>query len=291
MIDIHTHVNFAAFDDDRAAVIARALEAGVGMINIGTQQSTSRAAVELAMGYERGVYAAIGLHPVHTFSSHHDADELGGPPASGFTSHQEDFDYHYYKKLAADPKVVAIGECGLDYFHLDGALGHLVSGSATPGVQVTKQKEIFEAQICLARELGKPLMLHIRDPRVGEASAYRDALAILDNYHEVLGNVHFFAGDWLIAKQFLNRGFTLSFTGVITFTHNYDEIIRNTPLDMIMAETDAPYVTPTPHRGERNEPLYVKEVIGRLAEVKQVNFDEMAEQTSATARRVFGVEL
>ena len=119
-IDIHTHVNFAIFNEDKLQVVRRALEAGVGMINVGTQRSTSHAAVELAQGYERGVYAAVGLHPVHTFSTHHDTEELGGLGPE-FTSRSETFDYQYYKKLASDSKVVAIGECGLDYFHLESA--------------------------------------------------------------------------------------------------------------------------------------------------------------------------
>ncbi len=285
-IDIHTHVNFAAFNEDKLEVIDRALQAGVAMINVGTERGTSHAAVELATSHERGIYATIGLHPVHTFSAHHDTDELGGPPAGGFTSRREEFDYNFYQKLATDPKVVAIGECGLDYFHLDRGVTELI----------TKQREVFEAQVYLAREVGKPLMLHVRDPRPDGAtttglSAYADVLTILDNYHDVIGNVHFFAGDWSIAKHFLDRGFTLSFTGVITFTHNYDEVIKQIPLDKLMVETDAPYVAPAPYRGKRNEPLYVLETLKRLAEIKGVSYEIAAATTLANAERLFGLNL
>ncbi|MEA1929628.1 MAG: TatD family hydrolase [Patescibacteria group bacterium] len=298
-IDIHAHVNFATFDKDRDKIIKMSLEAGVGMINIGTQRGTSLSALELAQKHKDGVYAAVGLHPVHTFSSYHDAEELGGL-GKGFTSRSENFDYPYYKKLAADPKVVAIGECGLDYFHLDDGSG-MPEGwpDALTGDSIRRQKEIFEAQVCLAEEINKPLMLHIRDPRptIGQnglpsqMSAYQDVLTILDKHPKARGNVHFFAGDWAIARRFLERGFTLSFTGVITFTRHYDDIIKRLPLGLIMAETDAPYVAPTPHRGRRNKPLYVLEVLKRLAEIKGVSTQEVARQTLANARRLFGLNV
>lgn len=274
-IDIHTHVNFAAFNEDKLQVIERAREEGVGMINVGTQQSTSHEAVEIAKHYEEGIYAAVGLHPVHTFSAHHDTDELGGL-GTPFTSRSEKFDYPWYKKLASEPKVVAIGECGLDYFRVeDESL-------------LTQQKDIFEAQVCLAQELKKPLMLHIRDPKM---QAYEDVLAILGNYRGIIGDVHFFAGNSTIAEKFLDLGFYLSFTGVITFTQAYDEIIKQIPLDRLMVETDAPYVAPVPYRGKRNEPVYVLEVAKRLAEIKQLSLEEALAATLSNANKLFGLNL
>lgn len=284
-IDIHSHTNFKAFEEDRDAVIMCALDAGVAVINVGTQIDTSRFAVEMANKYD-GVYAIIGLHPIHTGASYHDTKELG-EEGKAFTSRGEVFDYEAYKKLIVDPKVVAIGECGLDYYR------------CTPET-IAKQKEAFIEQINLANEFNKPLMLHIRNnpqphpnPLLeGEGkmlNAYSDALEILKEHAKVKGDVHFFAGTLEDAKGFVDFGFTLSFTGVVTFTHDYDEVVRQTPLDMIMSETDSPYITPIPYRGKRNEPVYVIEVVKKIAEIKGLSVEEVATQLVANAKRVFGI--
>jgi len=271
-IDIHSHVNFKAFDQDRDEVIRRALDNDTWVINVGTQVDTSKKAVEMAGQYNEGVYAVIGLHPIHTGASFHDEKELG-PGGKEFTSRGEIFDKNAYRELLKDPKankkIVAIGECGLDYYR------------CTPE-SVEKQKEAFIEQIELANEFKKPLMLHIR-------SAYSDAFTILKKHAKVKGDVHFFAGTWQEAKNFLDFGFTLSFTGVITFTHDYDEIIKNTPLNMIMSETDSPYVAPVPYRGKRNEPAYVSEVVKKIAQIKNLSEIEVAEAIIANAKRVFGI--
>ncbi len=274
-IDIHSHVNFKAFEEDRDAVIRRALDAGVAVINVGTQIDTSRFAVEMANKYD-GVYAIIGLHPIHTGASYHDTKELG-EEGKAFTSRGEVFDYEEYKKLIVDPKVVAIGECGLDYYRCTAET-------------IAKQKQAFIEQINLANEFNKPLMLHIRNnPESKELNAYSDALEILKEHAKVKGDVHFFAGTLDDAKGFVDFGFTLSFTGVVTFTHDYDEVVRATPLDMIMSETDSPYITPIPYRGKRNEPVYVIEVVKKIAEIKDLPVEEVAEQLVANAKRVFGI--
>jgi TatD DNase family protein len=172
---------------------------------------------------------------------------------------------------------VAIGECGLDYYRLE---------EKTKKTQI----EAFIQQIELANRLQKPLMLHIRDGKhAGGVSAYLDAIEILKAHGKVLGDTHFFAGDWSIAKKFLDIGFTLSFTGVVTFTHDYDEVIRNAPLDMLLSETDAPYVTPVPHRGKRNESAYIPEIVKAIAEIRGENFEKVSEQILANAKRVFGI--
>ncbi len=275
-IDIHSHVNFKAFDEDRDTVIKRALDNDTWVINVGTQVDTSRSAVELADKYEDGVYAIVGLHPIHTSASYHDEQELGVGGVE-FTSRGEIFDKNVYREFLKDPKVVAIGECGLDYFR------------CTPET-ISKQKEAFIAQIGLANEFNKPLMLHIRNnPKDKTKDAYKDAIEILKKYPTVRGNVHFFAGMPEHAKSFLEIGFTLSFTGVITFTHDYDEVIKNTPLDMIMSETDSPYVAPVPYRGKRNEPVYVSEVVKKIAEIKNLPIDEVAQAIIANAKRVFWI--
>jgi len=275
-IDIHSHVNFKAFEADRDAVIKRALENDTWVINVGTQVDTSQKAVEIANQYKEGVYAIIGLHPIHTGASFHDEKELGEGGAE-FTSRGEVFNGEEYKKLLSNAKVVAIGECGLDYYRCD-----------TQSIE--KQKKAFIGQIELANEFNKPLMLHIRNNKEKPAfNAYMDALALLKEHSRVKGDVHFFAGTKEDAKAFVDFGFTLSFTGVITFTHDYDEVIRNTPLDMIMSETDCPYVAPVPYRGKRNEPMYVREVVKKIAEIKNLPEDEVAKALIANAERVFAI--
>ena len=155
------------------------------------------------------------------------------------------------------------------------------------------QKKAFIDQIELANEVNKPLMLHIRcgskDKTTQEGKAYMDALEILKAHAKVKGDVHFFAGDWIDAQGYLDFGFTLSFTGVVTFTHDYDEVIRNTPLSMIMSETDSPYVSPVPYRGKRNEPMHVSEVVKKIAEIKGLSLDEVSEAIIANAKRVFSI--
>lgn len=263
--DAHTHTNFVAYNEDREETILRAKATGVGMNVVGTQRDTSASAVALAEKYDN-VYATIGLHPVHTTKSYHDEKELG-EGGKEFTSRGEVFDMAVYEEMGKSSRVIAIGECGLDYFRAE---------------ENTKevQKKAFIEQIELANTLDKPLMLHIRN-------AYEDAIEIIKAHAKVRGDVHFFAGDWNTAKQFLDLGFTLSFTGVVTFTHDYDEVVKNTPLDMILSETDAPYVTPAPYRGKRNEPAYVEYIVRKIAEIRGEDVEKVATQLMMNARRVF----
>jgi TatD DNase family protein len=265
--DAHTHVNFVAYKDDREETIERSRAQGVGMNVVGTQLDTSRSAVELAEKHEH-VFATIGLHPIHTSKSYHDEKELG-EGGKEFTSRGEVFDAVAYEMLGASKKVIAIGECGLDYFRLEEETKKMQAGA-------------FIEQIELANRLQKPLMLHIRN-------AYDDALEILKAHAKVRGDVHFFAGDWSVAKRFLDEGFTLSFTGVITFTHDYDEVVKNAPLYMLLSETDAPYVTPAPHRGKRNEPAYVEMVVRAIAEIRGEDFETVRAQLMSNVERVFGI--
>ncbi len=287
-IDAHTHISFRAFDDDRAEVLRRAQEAGVRMINVGTQRDTSRAAVELAEA-AAGAFAAVGLHPIHTGRSYHDAAELGGGEAAiAFTSRGERFDAAVYRELALHPKTVAIGECGLDYYHFN--------DDEPREEQIRRQKEAFAAQIDLALELSKPLMIHCRN-------AFPDLIALLDSYRDRFaaagkppGVIHFFTGTPEEAAALLNLGFSFTFGGAITFpprrsrtVGDYDAAIAAIPADRILSETDAPYVAPVPYRGKRNEPAYVVEVVKRLAELKELSLEAMRDQIGENARRVFGI--
>ena len=170
-IDIHAHTNFKAFDADRDSVISRALDSDTWVINVGTQYDTSKKAVEMTNEYKEGVYSTIGLHPIHTGKSHHDENELGKEGAE-FTSRGEIFDKEKYKELASLGKVVAIGECGLDYYHMDED-------------SIEKQRTAFIAQIELANELDVPLMLHIRNhPENKNRNAYFDVYELLRRRNE-----------------------------------------------------------------------------------------------------------
>lgn len=260
LIDIHAHLNFSDYDNDRGEVIARIKEAGLGVINIGTDLETSREVVKLTEE-NKEMWATVGIHP---------STALGTGPHAAL----EETDFVELEILAKHPKVVAIGECGLDYFRLE------ASDEATK----QKQRELFVKQIALAQKVGKPLMLHIRE-------CYDEVLEILAGYPEVRAHAHFFAGNSEQLQKFLARGDTVSFTGVVTFTSDYDELVKQVPLDKLMAETDSPYVAPAPNRGRRNEPLYVREVVARLAELKGISPEALAQQTLHNADKTFNLGL
>ncbi|MDR3582000.1 MAG: TatD family hydrolase [Candidatus Pacebacteria bacterium] len=289
-IDAHTHVQFAAYDADREEVIARATAGGVSMVVIGTQRDTSARAVALAEAHAaEGMYAAIGLHPIHTSRSFHDADELGGMAGGDavkpFVSRGEVFDYEYYKALAENPRTVAIGECGLDYFRFN-------EDEPRDG-QIARQKDAFAAQMRLTKDVAKPLMIHCRE-------AFADTIAMLraagpDGFTP--GIVHFFTGTVDDARALLDMGFSFTFGGAVTFpprkgagAGTYDEVVKFIPIDRIMSETDAPYVAPAPFRGTRNEPSYIPHIVAKLAELKGVSPEEMKARILANAERVFGIE-
>ncbi len=276
--DTHAHVQFSGFDADREAVIKRAEDVGVSMINVGTQKDTSLQAIQLAEQYGN-MYAAVGLHPIHTGRSYHDAQELGGGEAAkAFTSRGEIFDIDHYRALALHVKTVAIGECGLDYFRFNAEEGR--------DVQIQKQKVAFLAQMELSREVQKPLMIHCRN-------AFSDLIALIkDNpglLHSRPGVIHFFTGTPHDAKELLEAGFSFTFGGVITFARDYDETIKLIPPDRILSETDAPYVAPVPYRGKRNEPAYIAETVKKLAELKNISPDEMKAQIWENAKQLFNL--
>lgn len=306
MFDCHTHVQFDAFKNDWKEVIDRAQKAGVSVVNVGTQRDTSAKAVEIAKLYPSGVYAAVGLHPVHTTKSFHDAAELGPPPPEamasqggfqlkGFTSRGEEFDYEYYLKLARDPKVVALGECGLDYYRAVDSRQSSVDGKDWKQLQ----KDVFLKHVNIAQETNKALMIHCR-PSKGTDDAYEDLLQLITDHHlpvTIPKVLHFYVGSLAMTKKFLDAhsagsgqaGFNFEFGGVITFARDYDEQIKLIPVDRILTETDAPYVSPEPHRGARNEPAYVTEVVKKLAELKGISYAEMAKITDENARRIFKI--
>jgi TatD DNase family protein len=277
-IDIHSHVNFKAFKEDGDAVIKRALENDTWVINVGSQFSTSRRAVEIANKYSEGVYAIVGLHPIHLDEAYHDEEEVDG---EGFRTRVEEFNKEAFGELLKDPKVVAIGECGLDYYHLKED-------------SIEKQKKTFIEQIELAKETSKPLMVHCRDgQKSGVGRAFDDLLEVLKESRLSIPFVsHSFVRDLKLAEELLKLGSYFSFNGIITFpkTDDYVEVIKFLPLDRILSETDSPYLTPVPHRGQRNEPVYVKEIVRKIAEIKNLPEEEVAKAIMANARKVFGIQ-
>jgi TatD DNase family protein len=269
-IDIHSHISFPDFESDRANVLSRMRKNKTWALTVGVDFKSSQQAIVLAEK-EVGVFATIGQHP---------ADNRA-----------EVFDESAYRDLVKHPKVVAIGECGLDFFRI----------KENVGAEKIRQKEIFKKQIELALEADKPLMLHVR-PSSGSHDAYDEVLSILKSYlpkkgsdslaHKKLrGNVHFFAGSSTIAKKFFEIGFTISFTGVITFAREYDEAIKSAPLEMLMSETDCPWVSPIPFRGKRNEPIYVAEVVKKIAEIRDEDFEVVRKALVENAFRVFGTSV
>jgi len=274
LFDSHTHLQFAGYDDDRDAVIARAKDAGVFMVNVGTDIKSSLFALELAKRYNfEGMYATLGFHPTN-IERRHDVQEKK-------EEYYEEFNKEQFLSLAKDKGFSMIGECGLDYFHIkDETLRN-------------REKKIFLDQIEAAIMYKKPLMIHCRPEK--DDDAYLDLYNLLTSdvgrLPEKPGIVHFFVGNNETAKKFLDLGFYLSFGGAITFkkADDHKERVRYVPLDRIVLETDAPYVTPEPHRGKRNEPMYIKHVAEAIARIKGVSFLEVEEQTLNNTKTVLGI--
>jgi TatD DNase family protein len=258
--DAHAHIQFDMYDGDREALVEHMKEQGVGALIVGVDEKSSREAIALCENVDF-LYPAVGIHPNYV-TEETSIDEIRG--------------------LAALSQVRAIGECGLDYFRPENVT-----------VQKPLQQKIFQEHIDLAVELQKPLMIHGR-PSKGTMDAYEDMLVMLEESKKIhgdalKGNIHFFVGTKEIAARFVALNFTLSFTAVVTFTHDYDEVIASIPLTHILTETDSPYVAPARIRGKRNDPLSVKDVVERLALLKNAGFDEVRGQVIKNAQRAFAL--
>jgi TatD DNase family protein len=253
LIDTHAHLDHERFKDDVDQVIERAKLAKVQpIVTVGADLASSRQAVDFARRYP-GVIATVGVHP-------HDADSVSDSVLDEITM------------LAGDEGVVAIGEIGLDY-HYDFSPRDV-------------QRRVFAIQISLARELGLPIVVHVRE-------AYRDVMSILKSEHaeDVGGIIHCFSGDREVVKDCLDMGFYISVGGILTFANSKElrGIIKGLPLERILLETDSPYLTPVPYRGKRNEPAYVVHVAEALANLKDITFDKVAEITTLNACKLFGL--
>lgn len=258
--DAHCHVQFDPYDTDREELIDRMKKEEVGALVVGVDYESSKRAIALAQSHEH-LYASIGLHPNDT----------------GI----ERFDREEFERRAGDGKVVAIGECGLDYFRPN-----------DPDAAKQKQREVFQEHIDLAVRTGKPLMIHAR-PSKGTMDAYEDALTMLEStkreHPELRGDFHFFVGDVATAKRILEIDFTMSFTAVLTFARDYDEVVRYVPLTHILSETDAPYVAPASRRGQRNDPMSVQEVVRAIAEIRSEDEERIRVAVLDNARRLFRI--
>ncbi|MCM3006897.1 TatD family hydrolase [Priestia koreensis] len=253
LFDTHVHLNAEQYDEDLQEVIDRALEAGVeNMVVVGFDEETINKAMELVERYDF-LYASVGWHPV-------DAIDM------------TDEHLAWLEELAAHPKVVALGEMGLDY-HWDKSPKDV-------------QKEVFRKQIRLARKVNLPIIIHNRD-------ATEDVVEILseENVKEVGGIMHCFTGSLEVAKQCMDMNMYISYGGPVTFKNakKPKEVVVDIPLDRLLIETDCPYLTPHPHRGKRNEPGYVSLVAEQIAELRGISYEELAVKTTENAKKLFGI--
>ena len=259
LIDTHCHINFKDFDKDREEIINQCLKNGINIINIGVNYTASKEVIEIAEKYDKGIYATVAVHP-------HDVGE---------SRDNNNFDYDKFLELAKNKKVVGIGECGLDYEFCENDLE-----------AQKKQQEVFMEHLKLAQETNKPIIIHSR-------RLFPEILEIVKKYPKVKGVLHCYMGRWSYAEEYLKLGYYLSFTGLITYARDYDKVIKNCPLDRILIETDSPYLTPEPFRKKeeiiRNTPLNVELVAKKIAEIKGVSFEEVANQTTKNAQKLFNL--
>lgn len=252
LFDTHAHYDAEQFDQDREAVLAGLPARGVSLVvNPGCDVPTSRAAVELAHAWPF-LYAAVGYHPENC--APYDPAELD-----------------LFRSWAGDPKVVAIGEIGLDYYWEE-----------NPPKE--HQRRVFRDQMALAEDLDLPVIVHDRE-------AHADSLAVVREFPRVRGVFHCFSGSAEMAQELVKLGWMISFTGVLTYKNARKaiEAAQAVPLEHIMIETDSPYMAPVPHRGERNDSGYVRHVCEKLAEIKGLSFEDCARITLENGKRFYGI--
>ncbi|MBI4123036.1 MAG: TatD family hydrolase [Parcubacteria group bacterium] len=290
LIDTHGHVNFNAFKGDAQEVLRRALDSDIWVVMPGTQYSTSKRAVEMAGQYEEGVYAAVGIHPIHLGEKRHvDGLELQSAlletarPGraqflAGFETRSEEFEYEKYKLLARSERVVAIGEVGLDYYY--------ESKNKTKREEARKkQRHALREQMKLAQELNLSVIFHCR-------KAHEDLLALIDGWNG-RGVVHCYTGTTEQARRFVEKGLHIGFNGLILkqvpALPSPEEVVSSIPLERIVLETDSPYLAPPQAKEERNEPLNVQYVAEEIARIKSISLEEVARVTTQNAKTLFGI--
>lgn len=255
LIDSHAHIQGKEYAGEVEAVVARAREAGVEkIIAVGGagDMSSNTGAIALANSFP-AVYATVGMHP-------HDAKDVGADELKKL------------KELASDPRVVAVGETGLDYYY-----------DHSPR---EVQRRVFSQFIQMAREIALPIVVHERDAAHDVADLLRT-----EGAGKLRGVIHCFTGNYEAACAYMDLGFYISFTGIITFKNAEPlrEVVRRVPLERMLVETDSPYLTPVPHRGKRNEPAYVRYVAETVASVKETPVEEVAMTTTQNVRQLFAI--
>ena len=264
--DAHSHIHFPQYETDRDEVLARMKEVGVSTVTVGCDSETSKLARDFAHAHD--LYATVGLHP---------SDNRAEP-----------LDEELFRELLKDKRVVAVGECGLDYFRF----GENVEE------EKARQKDIFLRQMKLAGEAGKPVMIHCRasgKDTEQNVDAHEDAIALIaevqKEYPNLIPILHFFTGSPEIAKKYEALGAYFSFSGVITFAPMYDKTVASVPIDRILSETDAPYASPAPYRGKRNEPSFVVHTLSHIADIRGIPEEEMRLKVLSNTQRVFKISL
>lgn len=276
LIDSHCHLHFAPYQKDLDAVLARMKEADVWAITVGTTIETSSEGIDFAEKHEN-VWATVGYHPEHFTSSFHDESEgeIGA------------YSFEELERLArSSKKIVAIGETGLDFFRMDENVDR-EKGKAI-------QEKAFREHIALADKLDLPVVIHCREALEKLAEVVKDEQA---RGKKVRGVVHCYTGTWEEAQPLLDLGLYISFTGIITFPprknedpeKSFNRVIERMPIERLLIETDAPWLTPVPYRGQRNEPAYVKHVAEQLAKLRHADFEAVSKQTTENAMKLFGL--
>lgn len=267
LVDSHAHLNFKAYQDDLSEVIGRCQKENMKVINVGAAYDTSKKAIEIADKYD-DMYVSLGLHPIHVYD--------------------EEFDEEKFQALVND-KVVAFGETGFDYFHLWQALEK--HGKTVEDVKA-KQEKVFRAHIKLAKQNNLPLIIHGRNGKE-DNTAYKDIYRVLKNEVASKGVIHCYGGNIKEAKDFIDLGFHIGFTGIVTFekkAEELQEIAKWIPMEKMLIETDSPYLAPVPHRGKQNEPSYVKHVAEKIAELRNMSYEEVVKITGNNAIKLFNLK-
>lgn len=275
LVDTHCHVGFRAYAQDADEVIKRAQVDNIVMVTIGTQQDTSRAAAALANAHDF-VYASIGLHPTHAIAhGFNDTQELD------FKPRHESFDPQAYGEiLASSKKIVGIGECGLDYYRLP--------QETAEEMKQTQWKAVM-SQFEFAAKHKLPVIVHCREAHADMVSVIREAGQSWPN--ERRGVIHCFTGTYEEAKRYVDMGWYISFSGIAVFAKEVGDVAAKLPLESLVIETDAPYLTPPPYRGKRNEPSYVRFVAEAIAGRRGMGLEEFAQVTTNNAIKLFNLPL